>query len=106
MRNFLIRLLGGVTQNEFAEVFSLAARDREMMVSQVEFYQAQCRVKDENIKYLNDLIFKKTGFINSEPETISVPPTFKPINSHQSWQSVKAGLIRKDREIMRKRDAN
>jgi hypothetical protein len=106
MRNYLIRLLGGVKATEFAETFANAAKEHEMMVEQIKFFQAQCKVKDDRIDYLNDLIFKKTGFISSEPESAKVLPVFQPISSHQSWQSIKSNLIRKDREQMRKRDAN
>lgn len=103
MINFLIKLLGGVTATEFAEVFSLATKDREVMNQQIEFYKNLCHDLTDRSNYLDDLIFKKTGFITPEKSEVTDTSTMAPISGRKSWNSVKQDLIMRDHAEVLKR---
>lgn len=97
--NWLIRLLGGVTAYEFAEVFSLAAHERNAMNESMQFYKAQCENRQQRIDYLEDLILKKTGFV---VEALINEPLkdFQPLGGTRNWSTVKRDLERKDHELV------
>lgn len=106
MKNWLIKLLGGVTATEFAEVFSLAAKDREVMQQSNEFYKQQCDARQQRIDYLENLILTKTGYI-ANPESDSTGfKDYQPIGGQNTWGKVKHELELKDRKLMQERNKN
>lgn len=106
MRNWLIRLLGGVTASEFAEVFSLAAKDREVMQQANEFYKIQCDARQVRIDYLENLILTKTGYIAQEGLSSEPHKDFQPIGGQNTWGKVRHELELKDRKLMQERNKN
>jgi len=103
MKNWLIKLLGGLTTNEFTEVFSLATKDREVMIQANKFYKLQCDVRQARIEYLENLILTKTGFIAPVGIPNETQQDFKPIGGNNTWGQVKRKLELHDQKLMRER---
>jgi len=102
--NWLIKLLGGVTATEFAEVFSLAAKDREVMVANNEFIKSQCDLRQQRIDYLENLILTKVGYVITSSESDATGhKEFQPIGGNNTWNQVKRNLELKDHKLMQER---
>ena len=106
MRNYLIRILGGVTATEFSEVFALAAKDREVMQNQMEFYRGQCNLREDRLQYLENLILTKTGFIVANVPTGTDTSDMKPIGGSSTWGKVKHNLEMTDKRLMQEKLKN
>lgn len=107
MKNWLIRVLGGVTASEFSEVFSLAAKDREVIQQANEFYKLQCEARQVRIDYLENLILAKTGFVVSPNDSDSTGhKDFAPIGGQNTWGKVKHQLELRDHRLMQERSKN
>lgn len=103
---WLIKLLGGVTASEFAEVFALAAKDREVMVANNEFYKSQCDARQARIEYLESLILTKTGFVTNSESDATGHKDFAPIGGNNTWGKVKHNLELADRKLMQEKLKN
>lgn len=104
--NWLIKLLGGVTASDFTAVFSLAAKDREVMMINCEFYKAQCDEKQKRIDYLENLILTKVGYIAPLDISQTEVKEHQPIGGSNSWPKVKHSFELRDKKIMQERTKN
>ena len=106
MRNWLIRLLGGLTATEFSDVFNLADLDRKVMDSQFCQLAAQANARQVRIDYLENLILTKVGYIASLDISQSEVKDFQPIGGQNTWGKVKHQLEMKDHKLMQERNKN
>lgn len=101
--NWLIRILGGITATEFAEVFTLAAKDREVMQQSNEFYKSQCDARQSRIDYLENLILTKVGYVTNPESDSTGFKDFQPIGGQNTWGKVKHDLEMRDRKLMQEK---
>ena len=117
MKNWLIRLLGGITPDEFAQlVKSYEVRIEEWKSSYASLMEVHNQLLEiynktsEERKELQELILKRTGFIR-EQQVPSVQQILNPIQTRpKNWLERKREFERKDsvelEERWRKKDPN
>lgn len=104
MKNFLIRLLGGITPDEFAQLantFNSHEQARKQQVEMLETYFKEERVR---VNELQTIILKKTGMIPPERPMPSVEQILNPISTRpKSWREQRAMLEKKDADSVAER---
>ncbi len=99
MKNFLIRLLGGITPDEFRQLISAHESARGIYLQHIEYIEEQCKQGITRLNELQTIILKKTGMIPPEKGVPSVEQILHPITTRpKSWRAQREDLERKDRE--------
>ena len=104
MRNFLIRLLGGVTSTEYAELFSLLTRNKETSdTSESRMFELYNQER-ARVNHLEELVLLKAGYLPGEVVKSEVS-TQVPIGGSKNPRLLLHQLQKKDHDEFVKRKA-
>ena len=103
MINWLIELLGGFTADQYHLFEKEYDNQREIIVTyraRQERLLNELKTERDERKFLQDIIFKKFGIINSDTYvTTEKDPNLQPVNfGTQRWSNLKNRLERDDAE--------
>ena len=100
--NRLIKLLGGVTADQYHLFEEEEISQRELVIAyraREERLFNELKMEREVRKFLQDVIFKKFGIIASDLSEVEEAPDLQPVNfGIQRWSNLKNRLERDDAE--------
>jgi restriction endonuclease S subunit len=94
MKNWLIKLLGGFTREEFESSAARADSRIEAFDEQIQHWHELLESREKEIRRISDLIFTHSGFLPSESKTSEAQP--KPINNRMPWPQRQKELEKED----------
>ena len=110
MLDKLIRLLNGVTSEDYNLINSQYIQQRELsntLRNSNDFLMKEILHEREERKQLQELLFKAYGVVTSSPESSQVNSDMKPITlTKERWSSLKGRMEQDDRKRVQSEIAN